>query len=584
MQIIDKIEISYFRSIYSISLKDCNDLNVITGGNDAGKSNILKALNLFFNNETEHDEDFDFLADLSRYREQEARSTKGRMTIWIRLTFNNFLGWKSLPNKFTVKRTWNRYGDLPTDTVDETIPSTTLGRFLAKLSYHYIPAVRSRDIFSDLLADLHDTLLRDESLGLRQSSDQLVADLQNLTGEMAEGILERVKIQSSIDLPESLAELFRALNFVTKFGRHDIPLIFRGDGIQSRHLPFILGYISEKSDKYHIWGYEEPETSLEMAKSFDMAKDFSDIFAKDNQLFLTTHSPAFYDLSGDQVSKWYAESVEEDEIRSTAVTPITAVHEVDRTMGLLNVITPRMKEVYESNEALKASLDEMKEALEQADAPVIYVEGPTDAVILEHARAVLVGDNLNVRFLSANGAGDITQFLKISKRVKAGHRPLIGLYDADARGRKEYGTFSHNHIVGETNFRTIDTGKRIYVGMLRSPTHLQVATEEFANINQEVPLPIEFMFESALLQNAVEADVLILNSRRARIANEELPLSVTIDQVLADQVSEDVLYLSKEVDEGCKTAFAQWVVQQDVAYFEPFRPLMEEIQEVIAGN
>lgn len=47
MKIIKKIEISYFRSVYSVDLKNVDDLNILIGGNDSGKSNILKALNLF---------------------------------------------------------------------------------------------------------------------------------------------------------------------------------------------------------------------------------------------------------------------------------------------------------------------------------------------------------------------------------------------------------------------------------------------------------------------------------------------------------------------------------------------------------
>ena len=113
MQIIDKIEINYFRSVYSITLNKCNDVNVIVGSNDAGKSNILKSLNLFFNNETDPHQDFDFLRDLCRSREEEARAAKGRMSVWIKIHFHNFLKWKSLPDSFWLKRSWNRYEDRP---------------------------------------------------------------------------------------------------------------------------------------------------------------------------------------------------------------------------------------------------------------------------------------------------------------------------------------------------------------------------------------------------------------------------------------------------------------------------------------
>jgi len=116
VQIISKIEINYFRSVYSVTLSKNNDINVLIGGNDAGKSNILKALNLFFNNDTELACPYHFYDDLSRLREEEARAAKGRAFLWIRITFNNFLGWKSLPKTFAVKKTWNRYSDEPDTT------------------------------------------------------------------------------------------------------------------------------------------------------------------------------------------------------------------------------------------------------------------------------------------------------------------------------------------------------------------------------------------------------------------------------------------------------------------------------------
>ncbi|MFY7671572.1 AAA family ATPase [Tenacibaculum sp. MEBiC06402] len=57
MQIIKSIRIKYFRSILNttrgnIKYLPTKDLNIIVGSNDAGKSNYLRALNLFFNNES----------------------------------------------------------------------------------------------------------------------------------------------------------------------------------------------------------------------------------------------------------------------------------------------------------------------------------------------------------------------------------------------------------------------------------------------------------------------------------------------------------------------------------------------------
>ena len=50
--LIKKIEISSFRSIEKISI-EVSEINVFSGINDVGKSNILKALNLFFYGNTD---------------------------------------------------------------------------------------------------------------------------------------------------------------------------------------------------------------------------------------------------------------------------------------------------------------------------------------------------------------------------------------------------------------------------------------------------------------------------------------------------------------------------------------------------
>ncbi|MDP3400286.1 MAG: AAA family ATPase, partial [Brevundimonas sp.] len=53
MKLIRRIEISYLRSLYTAVLDRPGDMNVVFGRNDSGKSNLLRALNLFFNEETE---------------------------------------------------------------------------------------------------------------------------------------------------------------------------------------------------------------------------------------------------------------------------------------------------------------------------------------------------------------------------------------------------------------------------------------------------------------------------------------------------------------------------------------------------
>jgi len=72
MNIIEKIEIKHFRSFdggkdqNKIKIDDLRDLNIFSGANDSGKSNVLRALNLFFNDEISPGVNFDKNRDFSK--------------------------------------------------------------------------------------------------------------------------------------------------------------------------------------------------------------------------------------------------------------------------------------------------------------------------------------------------------------------------------------------------------------------------------------------------------------------------------------------------------------------------------------
>ena len=60
---ITEISIKNFRSIVNMNI-------------DVGKSNVLKALNLFFNNETDYNEKFAFESDFSQLFPQKSKKAK----------------------------------------------------------------------------------------------------------------------------------------------------------------------------------------------------------------------------------------------------------------------------------------------------------------------------------------------------------------------------------------------------------------------------------------------------------------------------------------------------------------------------
>jgi AAA15 family ATPase/GTPase len=73
--IVKSVSIRNFRSIESVQVQ-CSDIVGFYGSNDAGKSNILRALNLFFNNQTDYQTNFDFRADFNAHKQTPKQKAK----------------------------------------------------------------------------------------------------------------------------------------------------------------------------------------------------------------------------------------------------------------------------------------------------------------------------------------------------------------------------------------------------------------------------------------------------------------------------------------------------------------------------
>lgn len=384
MRLIDRIEINYFRSVYSINVKDLRDINVYIGSNDVGKSNILRALNLFFNNEVGYDEELSFLQDVNHIRQEEAKDAKGRLTIWMKVYFNNVEGWKTLPEKFFIKKSWNRYTDEPEISSDVT-NKQSLTRFQNKVKFHYVPALKERDIFSHYLFLLYETLSEREDIQFSEPAQALSRAVNSSIADLTQKIKLALRVSSNIQIPNDLESIFERLEFYTEQDSFRIPLSRRGDGLQVRHIPYILQYISANNRGLNIWAYEEPENSLEMSNAFALAREFSHDFASSNQIFITSHSPAFYSIEGKNarhflVRKSYLESAGRKAEIST-IEDLASEKVADTELGVAQLVLQRSKEAFEQIEVL---IDTNAE-LAKLHNPVLLTEGKTDAKIFVSA-------------------------------------------------------------------------------------------------------------------------------------------------------------------------------------------------------
>ena len=176
MKIIEKIEIKHFRSFgEKTKISDINDLNIFSGANDSGKSNILRALNLFFHEDKiDFYHNFNFENDFSRVQEEILKGQKkGKSFIEIRVLFcplKKQFDSKVLPDKFWIIKRFYRdntknFIDIKNENGKDIIHtrekngkiierkedvSKAKTNFLKKINFQYIPAIKDEK-FSDYL-------------------------------------------------------------------------------------------------------------------------------------------------------------------------------------------------------------------------------------------------------------------------------------------------------------------------------------------------------------------------------------------------------------------------------------------------
>jgi len=114
MKIIQTIRIENFRSFLGTTIHDeavafnIRDLNIFSGANDSGKSNVLRALNLFFNDEIGKGKKFFHANDLN-INKRDA----GNRVVKIKIDFD--ISWdpnrdKFLPTKFSISKFYDING------------------------------------------------------------------------------------------------------------------------------------------------------------------------------------------------------------------------------------------------------------------------------------------------------------------------------------------------------------------------------------------------------------------------------------------------------------------------------------------
>lgn len=578
---IKKITIKNFRSIIDQAFES-NSLNVIVGTNDIGKSNFLKALNLFFNNQTDIDRPFHFKDDFSHNAKHGKKQAK---EITIEIEFIPPETYKGVEPVIWKKR-WRKDGLQKADEFryadgQEISGRTKVRAWLTSLKFKYVPAIKSEKYFENLLCDLHDTLSETIEIALKDAGKGFIDKIRDNTSSITKELFDRIGLESNIDLPDDLRSLFASLDFRTKSATSIISLKHRGDGIKVRHIPVILHFLAEQQSKGStqgltrvntIWGFEEPENNLELTKCFELADNFLD-YSKTIQVFITTHSPAFYSLVAKPNVNLF--DIEYDNNKGSIINRSNSdlSKTIDSKMGLMPLVAPYVLEVKKDKEELETRLKTAEDEIAKINKPVLFVEGKIDKSIIEDVLKEF-GDGLADKIIveTEKGAGHnwvkdrLHAWILTRKDIKS-----AGLFDNDKdalTSKKEI-----DDIIGRQK------NPRVKTFRLSKPNHII----EIYKKGIEIPFGLEemyppFAWKHAQSQGWLEPRHDIIECNKFK----DLEISFAKHCTNKGLTDEELLYLNKVKLEH-KESFAKYIGglkgEERKKILDSFKSLVDELKK-----
>ena len=255
MIVIEQIEIKNFRSFgnrvgETTKLEKISPLNILSGSNDSGKSNILRGLNLFFNGKTDLDNFFDFNRDFFKKEHLDDLDIKEELVtikLWLvnekNKSKNKTQPEKAyLPERFWVSKKWKKtsvYSQFYTRSnievsfknekdlndyekfldKDKKLKSMIkaslqkqLTEFLTQIQFHYIPAIKDKQYFSHLFGELQQTLWKAKTSIIDEKKNEFQSEIQKETSNLMEEFKltlasQNMNYEPVFQLPENLLKM-----------------------------------------------------------------------------------------------------------------------------------------------------------------------------------------------------------------------------------------------------------------------------------------------------------------------------------------------------------------------------------------
>ena len=327
---------------------------------------------------------------------------------------------------------------------------SNLHTLLRNIKFIYVPAIKDIQYFSRLRASIYNVIAQVADEEFRTSSQDFEGAIADQLNDLTSQIENSLGLRSRLVLPKDMSHIFESLDFLSE--GQNISLNARGDGVKARHIPLILKFIADKNKGLQvqgkppytfIWAYEEPENSLEIGSCIELANQFRKFLHHGiSQIFLTTHSPVFYNLHKKQADeeklischRMFRESGNEGTKENTKLS------DLDQDMGTMDLFLPMVREIEErARQREKARAD--AERLVQANQRSLFVEGPSDKKIISKAINVFAPDraaDINVETEEEAGVPYVARRLRAWRDAaifNPSHPRAAGLIDLDEAGQ-----------------------------------------------------------------------------------------------------------------------------------------------------
>ncbi|MCH5278213.1 MAG: AAA family ATPase [Christensenellaceae bacterium] len=467
MYYISKVEIQRFRSILDMKfdISDCDMPIAICGQNNVGKTNTLRAINLFFNPESfNRQEDIPVVKKATR---------GGSYYPAITLTFTSSNG----PNiSYELTRDFKIYDAKHSGLTgkkrienggkssESTLEDQEINNFINSIEFRFIRSidVNIPELINDLTSDILDTKYQKSRFAnkkkeLKDAYDKYSSGMQEILDSFSEDVSEvfhsfkenwdiKFTVPSQIDRFRDMISDDVELNIDDKSG---LGVTNKGSGLQRLAIILlnleILKRIDKNKKSTFIVCIDEPDIYLHdglQKKLYNFIKECN------FQVFYTTHSKKFIDennlsnivfLEALENSQYYVRAKGDVEYIKTICTPLNDENGYRRICEHLGI---------EPVSIAEPGLQEYN----------ILVEGECDEKYLSKLADYFGINHSKVKIIFAGGVTKINAMLGVYNtfyRNQENIKPTIHvLFDDDSAGRKEYNEL--NGKIEKTAYKNIN--------------------------------------------------------------------------------------------------------------------------------